>query len=79
MLDGALSLGKSAASAWVGGYVGANVGVVIGAALGSIIPIPGVGIFIGFVVGTGVGIAVSWFVDNVLGLLKDGLLDLIFD
>ena len=50
LLDGALSFGKSAASAWVGG----------------------------FVVGTWVGIVVSWFVD-VLGLLKDGLLDLIFD
>ena len=79
LLDGALSFGKSAASAWVGGFVGANVGGMIGAALGSIIPIPGVGTFIGFVVGTGVGIVVSWFVDDVLGLLKDGLLDLIFD
>lgn len=79
LLDGALSFGKSAASAWVGGFVGANVGGMIGAALGSIIPIPGVGTFIGFAVGTGAGIVVSWFVDDVLGLLKDGLLDLIFD
>ena len=79
LLDGALSFGKSAASAWVGGFVGANVGGMIGAALGSIIPIPGVGTFIGFAVGTGVGIVVSWFVDDVLGLLKDGLLELIFD
>ena len=79
LLDGTLSFGKSAASAWVGGFVGANVGGMIGAALGSIITIPGVGTFIGFAVGTGVGIIVSWFVDDVLGLLKDGLLDFIFD
>ncbi len=52
---------------------------MIGAALGLIIPIPGVGTFIRFAVGIGVGIVVSWFVDDVLGLLKDGLLDLIFD
>ena len=62
------------------GYLSAFAfGGMIGAALGSIIPIPGVGTFIGFVVGTGVGIVVSWFVDDVLGLLKYGLLDLIFD
>lgn len=79
LLDGTLSFGKSVASAWVGGFVGANVGGMIGAALGSIIPIPGVGTCIGFAVGTGVGIIVSWFVDDVLGLLKDGLLELIFD
>ena len=79
LLDGALSFGKSAASAWVGGFVGANVGGMIGAALGSIISIFGVGTFIGFVVGTGVGIVVSWFADDVLGVLKDGLLDLISD
>ena len=79
LLDGALSFGKSVASAWIGGFVGANVGGMIGAVLGSIIPIPGVGTFIGFAVGTGIGIIVSWFVDDVLGLLKDGLLDLIFD
>ena len=79
LLDGALSFGKSAASAWVGGFVGANVGGMIGAALGSIIPIPGVGTFIGFAAGTGVGIVVSWFVDDVLGLFKNGLLELIFD
>ena len=79
LLDGALSFGKSAASAWVGGFVGANVGGMIGVALGLIIPIPGVGAFIGFVAGTGVGIVVSWFVDEGLRLLKDGLLELIFD
>ena len=79
LLDGALSLGTSAASAWVGGVVGANVGGMIGAVLGSIIPIPGVGTFIGFVVGAGIGIVVSWFIDDVLTVLKDGLLDLIFD
>ena len=59
--------------------MGANVCGMIGSALGSIIPIPGVGTFIGFAVGTGAGIVVSWFVDDVLGLLKYGLLDLIFD
>lgn len=66
-------------SAWVGDFVGANIGGMIGAALGSIIPIPGVGTFIGFVAGIGGGIVVSWFVDDVLGLIKDGLLDIIFD
>lgn len=79
VLDGVLSFGKSAASSLVGGFVGANVGGMTGAALGSIIPIPGVGTFIGFAVGTGVGIVVSWFVDDVLGLLKDGLFDSILD
>ena len=79
LLDGVLSFAKSAVSVWVGGYVGGYVGGMIGATLGSIIPIPGVGTFIGFVGGAGVGIVVSWFVDDILGLIKNGLLDLIFD
>lgn len=66
------------ASAYVGGLVGANVGGMIGAALGSLISIPGLGAFIVFVVGTGVGIVVSWFVDDVLGLIKDGIMDITF-
>ena len=33
----------------------------------------------GYVGGAGVGIVVSWFVDDILGLIKNGLLDLIFD
>ena len=79
LLDGALSFGKSAVSAWTGGFVATNVGGLFGAALGSIIPIPGVGTFAGFVIGTGVGVVASWFVDDILGLLKDGIVDLIFD
>ena len=59
--------------------MGANIGGMIGSALCSIIPIPIVGAFIGFVVGTAAGIVASWFVDEVLGLIKDGLLYLIFD
>ncbi|MBR2933374.1 MAG: hypothetical protein IKC33_03585 [Clostridia bacterium] len=38
-----------------------------------------IGLIIGAIVGAGVGVVVSWFVDDVLRLLKDGLLDLIFD
>lgn len=79
LIDGTLSAGKSAVSAWVGGYIGANVGGMVGLYFGSLIPIPGVGSFIGFLVGTAVGIFVSWFVDDLLGLLKDGLLDLFYD
>ena len=78
LLDGGLTFCKGMASAYVGGLVGANVGGMIGAALGSLIPIPGLGAFIGFVVGTGVGIVVSWFVDDVLGLIKDGIMDITF-
>ena len=78
-LDGALTFGKSALSAWVGGTVGANVGGFVGAGLGSLIPIPGVGTFVGFVVGTAAGVISAWFVDDVLGLIKDELLDWIFD
>ena len=79
LIDGTLSAGKSAVSAWVGGYIGANVGGMVGLYFGSLIPIPGVGSFIGFLVCTAVGIFVSWFVDDLLGLLKDGLLDLFYD
>ena len=43
------------------------------------VPVPVVGTFIGFAVGTGVGIVVSWFIDDILGLIKDGLLDWMFD
>lgn len=77
LLDGVLSFGNGAVSAWVGGFIGTNVSALVGAALGSIIPIPGA--FVGFFIGAGVGIAFSRIVDDVLELIKDGLLDLIFD
>jgi len=77
-LDGVLTFGKSAMSAWVGGAVGTNVGGLIGAGLGSLVPIPGVGTVVGFVAGTAVGMLTAWFVDDILGCIKDGLLEWIF-
>ena len=79
LLDGTLSFGISAASAWAGGFVGANVSGMIGAVLGSIIPIPGVGSFIGFAIGTVVGIGVSWTFEYLLNIAKNSLLDWLFD
>ncbi|MBQ2891852.1 MAG: hypothetical protein IJE45_03060 [Bacilli bacterium] len=79
LLDGVMSFGVSAASAWVGGFVGANVGGAIGSFIGSFIPIPIVGTAIGFIVGTAIGVGVSWVVDNLLGYVKDEFLEWLFN
>ena len=79
LLDGVMSFGVSAASAWVGGFVGANVGGAIGSLIGSFIPIPIVGTAIGFIFGTAIGVGVSWVVDNLLGYVKDEFLEWLFN
>ena len=79
ILDGVMSFGVSAASAWVGGFVGANVGGAIGSFIGFFIPIPIVGTTIGFIVGTAIGVGVSWVVDNLLRYVKDEFLGWLFN
>ena len=79
LLDGGLSFLKGQLAVKIGGFVGGNVSGLVGAWFGNLIPVPVVGTFIGFAVGTGVGIVVSWFIDDILGLIKDGLLDWMFD
>ena len=78
LLDGALTFGISWGAAWLGGVIGSNIGGAVGAFLGSLIPIPGVGSFIGFVVGTAVSLLVTWLVKDALSYVKEGLLDAIF-
>ena len=78
LLDGALTFGISFGAAWLGGIIGSNIGGALGSLLGSFIPIPGLGTFIGFVVGTAVSILVTWFVKDVLNSAKEGFLDWIF-
>ena len=79
LLDGGLSFLKGQLAVKIGGFVGRNVSGLVGAWFGNLIPVSIVGTFIGFAVGTGVGIVVSWFIDDILGLIKDGLLDWMFD
>ena len=79
LLDGVMSFGVSAASAWIGGFVGANVGGAIGSLIGYFIPIPIVGTTIGFIFGTAIGVGVSWVVDNLLGYVKDEFLEWLFN